>query len=106
MKVDFPWRIKPGSVLTIDRGESTEETIVVQSIQDGQIQIAGTGFLQAHVAGAPVDFGGIRGAQVPLNRADAAGTTVPNFMLGYPGPQPQFSLREYGYVVPHYNIID
>jgi hypothetical protein len=33
-------------------------------------------------------------------------TTVPNFMLGYPGPQPQFNLREYSYVVPHYNIID
>src|SRR4051812_5398096 len=46
VKVDFPWRIKAGSVLTIDRGQATEETIVVQSIQDRQIQIGGTGFLQ------------------------------------------------------------
>jgi hypothetical protein len=46
------------------------------------------------------DIGGIRGPQVPLNAGNYT------FVLGYPGPQPAFNLREQAYVVPYYSIID
>jgi hypothetical protein len=103
--VDFDWQIKPGTVLTVDRGQAGEEAVVVQSANGHQLQIIGNGFVKPHRAGARIDLGGIHGPQVPLNRTPD-GATAPNFMLGYPGPQPRFNLRDYTYVVPYYSVIE
>jgi hypothetical protein len=108
--------IKAGTMLTIDKdyrdpvtGQLLEETVMVTVANGNQLRINGP-FLQSHRAGATVHLAGIRGPLVPINaaaaNANAAGNTNVSYMLGYPGPQPNFNLREYTYVVPFYSIID
>jgi hypothetical protein len=99
---DFNWKLKSGMALTIDRGNpQLEETVMINvDPNTGKISTAGP-LRHNHAAGAQVTLGGIYGAQVPANK----GTNY-NFILGHPGPQPNFNLREYSYVVPYFTLID
>lgn len=99
LKVDYStWTLRAGMALTIDKGLGTEETVMIKQITGNSIQVGA--FSQSHAAGATVHFGGIRGPQVPVN----FGTN--NYVLGYPGPQPNFTPKDYPYLVPYYTLID
>jgi hypothetical protein len=103
-KVDYPnWNLAAGMPLTIDKDRPTEETVTVKRVSGTTITVFQP-LRFDHSAGATIYLAGIRGPQVPINAA-AASTGV-SYMLGYPGPQPHFNMREYTYVVPYYSIID
>jgi hypothetical protein len=74
-----PWRIQPGSVLVIDAGEATEETVVVTEV-------------------TPTSFA------ATFRRPHPAGFTITG--RGNPGPWPDFNPRAHPDVVPYVTVIE